>query len=213
MKDSTKQGLVAGIDKFFRGHYTPEGEIQKADLLLGFGRNNLGLVSTAASIWSRQTVGNILYTGGLGKDSGPVLKGLKLPEASYLGYMLFTQYGVPLEHIFVEDKATNGGENCRNSIALIRELGLPAASVVLLAYPASLFRLYRMMVTVGRELGFEADYQLLAIPGPESFDNPKDQDEIIAEFLRLIEWPAKGWLDPCELPSDLVEAALATKMK
>lgn len=221
MNDMTtaRRTVAEKVASYFAGFYTSPDDIMFAEIALVFGRNDSKLVDVAATLNDNQSVGYFVVTGGKGKDSGDLPR-LGLTEAGYLG-ALMRQRGIVA--VIEEYAAENGGQNCRNSIALMREEELvPAADdteaepmlMVLIAHWASLYRLYQVMETEGKKLGFRAEYRLVPTLRPEELSDG-DVDELIAEFRRLIDWPGKQnpdgspFLDPVELPADLVAEANA----
>jgi hypothetical protein len=223
MTGNANQGLAERIDAFFSAYYVPAAEAMASHVVIVFGRNDAKLADVAVELYEREEDEffvedeSFVVTGGVGKDSGQ-LPELGLSEAGYLSALMM-QRGIPGGVIYGEFAATNGGENCRNSIAVLRSYDLipdvgdeddgEITAVILVAHWASLYRLSRMMATESRKLGFQATFQLVPTPRPEELSDG-DIAELIAEFRRLIDWPNKknddgtSWLDPVDLPSDLV---------
>ena len=204
-----KSALAGAIHTFFSARYTTVENLTEGDVIFTFGRADPEVAMTASAVYKAGMAQVIVVTGGIGKDSG-LLPQLGLSEAGYL-IALMLQEGVSPTHIFGEFAAKNGGENCRNGIALLRAQELIVdeqerePSMILVGHWASLYRLYEMMQTEGRKLHFAASYQLVPTPRPEVLDE-KDIAELIAEFGRLVNWPEKGMLDDVDLPKDLVQA-------
>lgn len=185
-------------------------EPRPEDGLLVFGRKD-PLVAHAAGQAIMSGVGNFaVISGGIGKDSGD----LATSEAEYLGSELESAYPNISVAVLLETKATNGGENVRNSLDLLDRHALPyRVGLTGVAHATSVRRLTEMM----RHEAINRDTPIAHIGGIATkyeFDaqNPADQNEAMAELLRLALWPAKNWLQPQhDLPQNLVDFAADKK--
>jgi hypothetical protein len=149
-----------------------------------------------------------VITGGIGKDSGD----LQVPEAEYLAqeaekYAALTDAELP--PTFLEIQATNGGENARNSLDVIRRGKLGHNVLLAVAHGTSLRRLAHMLDHAATKRNETID-TIYRAPSEYDFNasNPADQEEALAEMKRLMDWPEKDWLLPkanAELPEDLVD--------
>lgn len=183
----------------------------KVDGAFVFCRVDKLLAQKVAELADRNLINWVLFTGGIGKDSG-VLTELEMPEAIYQAALLRWKHEVKNIKILVEPKASNGGENSRFGIdALIKE-GVIGFNIIMVAHPTSIKRLYAAHQYIAeKEKNFFANYQLVA--SDYNFDptNLIDQKESVAELLRLADWPAKGWAMPqSDLPMDLVDCVRET---
>ena len=199
------------IKKMFDYLYNPTPNLRKANGTIVFGRWDPLLAKRAAEIYKEDKTGYFLFTGGVGKDSG-YLSNLQIPEAKWQAALANVIYGVPPKRIYVEPNAQNGGENCRFSIDKIAEENLSHENIILLTHPTSLRRLRAVMEPTALEKKFKADYQNAGSNYKFNSNNTIDQQETVAELLRLADWPAKGWCSPQkDLPEDLVEYAREIK--
>lgn len=196
---SDKKVVAEAIYRFFLGFYTKAPA--KADLAFVFGRNDLSLATAACSLWYADLVRNILVTGGVGKDSGD----LTVPEADFLAeYML--RAGIPAEHILIENQATNGGQNTRFGMKKVCESGVHHKRIILVGHATNLARLWAAHTFSVRKdvpLAGLAVYELFA---PDYELQEADYPVLIAEYQRLLDWPAKDWADQVALPPELTEA-------
>ena len=149
-----------------------------------------------------------IITGGVGKDSGD----LNIPEAEYLAQeaeRYAAERGIDLRSFYLETQATNGGENARNSFDIMLQKQLGHETLTAVAHATSLRRLAHMLDHTAVERGLQVD-TIYRVPSRYEFDpsNPVDQQEVIAETKKLLDWPAKGWLQEKaagEVPADLVD--------
>jgi hypothetical protein len=222
--DRKKLDVAAAIANYFGSFYISADGLEGEGLVaFVFGRADPAVAKTAAAVFNSGLVNYVVVSGSIGKDSGP-LPALGLSEAGYL-MALMMQAGVPSVNLYGEFSARNGGENCRLGITLMQQEGLISDirypiykddldHLVLVGHWASLFRLYWQMETIGKRNGVNAMYQLIPTPQPAELSDVL-VDELIAEFRRLMDWPLKEdedgstWLDPIELPPDLVAAVKA----
>jgi len=172
-----------------------------------FGRKDPLVARAAGDLVVAGLAGGIVITGGIGKDSGDILEQGFRSEAHYLGSELDKNLSrrvpeIKPPHVVLEEEATNGGENARNSLAILAERAIDLSHMTGVAHATSARRL-------GETLKFEAEKQtggpvvVHRVPSAYRFDpkNPADQKEAAAELLRMADWPAKGWLGPqTELP-------------
>ncbi len=191
------KGLAASIYDHFCSQYTKAPVA--ADVAFVFGRNDLSLASAASWLWRGGFVKNILVTGGVGKDSGNLL----IPEADFLAEHIHGG-GVPSSSIFVEPKATNGGQNTRLGMKMVRRAEIPHKKIILVGHATNLLRLFAAHTYISREeLGIDSvEYQLFA---PRYELKEGDEEVLICEYKRLLEWPTKQWADRIDLPLALTD--------
>jgi DUF218 domain len=213
-KDLAKQ-----VYAFFCSQYVSRSDLKLADALFIFARNVRDLACEAHEIYAKRLVQQILVTGGIGKDSGDLPK-LGLSEAHYLTALMY-DFGVSADDILVESKATNGGENSRFGMQMIRDAGIESERmrIILLTHPSNGLRVLAVHTLEARKLGFTADYQLAACDWDFDENDVVQQKMLLSECLRLIEWPqhknAAGeldpWADQINVPADLYREVLAWK--
>jgi hypothetical protein len=193
--------------KIFDYLYTSSAQLKPADGLFVFCRDNPLMAAKAAELYKRGLGKYIVFTGGLGSDSG-FLARLKCPEAVFQSALARLLHGIPAETIYTEDKARNGLENSRLGLQLILDKDLPHQRLILVCHPVQLRRLAAAHLRISQELGIECNYQLAATDYQFSADNLGDQRECVKEILRLAEWPGRGIIDSLpDLPAELVEYA------
>ena len=214
MKYKEQRQLAEDVYAFFRSHYVAEDDLSVTDVIFVFGRKDAQFARVASNLY-RAGAGNILVTGGVGKDSGD-LRLLNIPEAHYLAVLMLEQ-GVAGSNLLVEPMATNGAANSRLGTEMIIKAGIPAEQIVLVGHPATLLRLSTVHTLVTRGMGFKAGYQLLAVDTDFDIDLEKDQQTILDECWRLYDYPKsteqhpQPWADPIDIPTDLLERVLAWK--
>jgi hypothetical protein len=177
--------------------------------VLAFGRKDLLVARKIFDLSHTRFADFVVITGGIGKDSGD----LAVPEAEYLAQGLSdiaNAHNADLPPVFTETQARNGAENARNSLLLMERAKLDyRPGITTVAHATSARRLAAGLeheaVTSGKPIE-----KIYRVPTDYKFDpaNLADQEEAVAEMLRLAEWPNKNWLQPQpDLPADLVDFA------
>ena len=171
----------------------------KANGAFVFCRDDPLVAKKTATLFQNNLIDYAMFTGGIGKDSG-YLTDLQLPEAKWQAALLNLIYQIPSKQIYVEPHATNGGECCRFGIDTVVNNSLPHQDLIIVCHPTSLRRTSATLEMEAKKKGFKSNYQRIGTDYIFNANNPQDQQEAIAELIRLTDWPAKGW---CTLQEDL----------
>lgn len=194
--------------ELFEFHSAPETPQDPVGAVV-FGRKDMLVAKAFADLAQVEMVKWAIITGGVGKDSGD----LQIPEAEYLAQaaeLYAGKWRIILPPFYLETQAKNGGENCRNSLDVIRRARLQQDyRITAVAHATSLRRLAHTLRHTAVELGLMINV-INREPSRHQFDpsNPADRDEVIAETKRLLDWPAKGWLQQeaaDEVPPNLAD--------
>jgi hypothetical protein len=131
-------------------HGTPPTSSQPADILVVFGAADPQLAYDAAQLHNRGEVSYVVFTGGMGKDSGP-LTALRIAEADFLASVAVAA-GLPPDVILIERNAKNAAQNAALALRSAASAGLIkiGTTVASLAPAQRSRRLYE-------ELRFQAD--------------------------------------------------------
>ena len=175
-----------------------------------FGRADPIVARAAGELAIANLAEIMVITGGVGKDTGDLLKRGYRSEAHYLGARLeedAKRNNYRLPEVVLEEKATNGGENARYSLDILTNAGIDTGTMTAVAHATSARRLAETLKhETGKKTGKSSVVHIK--PSAYSFDplNPSDRDEAAAELLRLADWPEKGLLGKqTDLPEELVE--------
>ena len=167
------------------------------------------IAKRAAEFYHSFLVDYIMFTGGIGKDSGD-LASKGLTEATYQRKLAIEKHFIPSSNIYTETKATNGGENCRFGIDMLLENNLRHKDLIIVCHATSLRRVAATFEVEAAKKNFKTNIRQARTNYQFNPENPIDQQEASAELLRLADWPAKGWCTAqADLPQDLVEYARA----
>jgi hypothetical protein len=195
------RSVAVAVQKFFSTFYVESpNRCLVADIALVFGRYDPSYISLVETLWQMKKVSKILISGGIGKDSGP-LHELKIPEAHYIASCLLAK-GVPASALIIEPNATNGAENSRMMLSILRHMRIKPHSGICVGHPTNLLRLWSTYQIIAQtefpELIFPC--QLLPTQWPVKIDDVV----LIDECRRLRDWPAKEWSVSIEIPSSIL---------
>ena len=122
--------------------YTAD-ELSCCDAILAFGCADPMVASRAAELYLQGWAPRLVFSGGLGKGTQGRLA--KSEAECYADIAL--SMGVPEEHMILETKSTNTGENLRFTYELIRHLKVRRAIVVHQPNMGKRTRFCRLLIT------------------------------------------------------------------
>lgn len=179
-------------------------EPRRCDVAVVLGSHDLGVATCAADLYHRGYFPRMVITGA---NSPSTLT--RFPRGEAVHYREHALgMGVPDEAILVEPEATNTGENLRFSRALLEDAGIMAHSVMFVCKPYMERRAHataRMLwpeadtVCASARTGFD-DY--LGTVG----DDRLVMDTMVGDLQRVMEYPARGFSAPQEVPDRVREA-------
>lgn len=185
---------------------TDEPDLQRADLIVGFGHFDLRIARQCATLWQRQLAPRILFTGGVGAGSAD----LGQPEAEAFATELQDVLpSFPSTELLIESRSTNTGDNVRFALALLDEAGWDIKSAIMVATP---FRQRRVNLTWSKVTG-GIPHQ--SAPPPSSLDQDialfaaKGENltaQLPGEIERLQTYPSRGWIDAIAIPEAVLAA-------
>lgn len=177
--------------------------IDRADGILVFGSNDLRVAAHAASLYLEGLAPWILFSGARGRmtEHWPVTEAEAMARVA-------ADAGVPGEHILVEDRATNTGENIRYSRELLAARGLSPASILVVQKPYMERRTFAalevqwpgMAVRISSPPVAFGDYFTEELP-------PALVIEAMAgDFRRILDYPALGFASPQPVTEEALQA-------
>lgn len=192
---------------------SPEGEARDADLIVGFGHFDPKIAATCGALFRAGAADRILFTGGIGAGTAD----LGRPEAEFFADELRRHApDIPERAVLTETASTNTAENLRLSEIVLRN-GWPGKTfssglrrVVLVA---NAYRQRRVWLTA-RKVYPRVTY--VNCPPATSYAEEKklfaekgqDLDHLLrGELRRIVEYPAKGYIEACDIPESIREFA------
>jgi uncharacterized SAM-binding protein YcdF (DUF218 family) len=187
-------------------------EAEPYDAVIGFGTFDLSLPRFCGDLRERGYARRIIFTGGVGAGTGD----LGGPEADvWLAALARSHPAIDIDHVIVENRSTNTGENVRFTGDLLRAahpalaLGVGVRRVIVVTAPSRLRRVGLTMrrqhpgVHVTRQLPsvtMTADAALYARQGIDY------RGHLAGELDRIVAYPERGWIVSEPLPT-AVESA------
>lgn len=183
-------------------------EPEKCDLILGCGCANLEIPVTCSKLWKAGYANQILFTGGLGKITKDTFS---KPEAEIFCEIAIKQ-GVPRNHIFLETKSTNTGDNFRFSLKVIEKEKLTASRILIVHSRLSQRRTFsaakkvlvgKELIITSPELTFEEWIQRL-----ETMEEVRAKEIIsvlVGDIQRMVIFPQFGWQVKQEMPEEVIQ--------
>jgi uncharacterized SAM-binding protein YcdF (DUF218 family) len=179
-------------------------ELRRCDAAVGLGSHDLGVATYAAELFHRGLYPVIVFTGG----STPTTRD-RFPRGEAVHYREHAlALGVPDAVILVDPEATNTGANIVNSRALLAAAGYRPESLLLISKPYAERRSYAAV----RKLWPEVDVVCASMPirYGEYVQSIGDErlviDMMVGDLQRIIEYPARGFAVPQDVPQEVVTA-------
>jgi uncharacterized SAM-binding protein YcdF (DUF218 family) len=105
--------------------------LEKADCIMALGSHDTRVAKRAAELYLKGYAPYIVFSGGLGR----LTEGLwTLPEADTFARIAI-EMGVPADHILVENRSTNTGENIALSYQLLEKHHIQVHKLILVQKP------------------------------------------------------------------------------
>lgn len=177
----------------------------KADMILALGSHDKRVPGYAADLYLSGCAPLLVCTGGLGR----ITMGLWTePEAAIFG-RICRDKGVPPEHLLLECKATNTGENFTFTRSLLKEQGIMPKSGLIVCKPY----MNKRALAAGQKQWPEVCWSVGTpdIAFEEYYPGGPSEQEIsimVGDLFRLQTYAEKGFQVPVEIPEDVWHAGL-----
>ena len=187
--------------------YTAD-ELSCCDAILAFGCADPMVASRAAELYLQGWAPRLVFSGGLGKGTQGRLA--KSEAECYADIAL--SMGVPEEHMILETKSTNTGENLRFTYELIRHLKVRRAIVV---HQPNMGK--RIRATLQKQWP-DRDTAFLIAPADRSLESYLERlgscglaeedivSNIVGDLQRMDLYARQGFQVPVEMPREAWEA-------
>jgi uncharacterized SAM-binding protein YcdF (DUF218 family) len=193
--------LAQRIWDYHRLHH----RVAAADVILVLCSHDMSVAARGAELWLAGWAPLLVYSGGLG---GITRRMWTEPEADRFARVAVAM-GVPPEHILIENRSTNTGENVRFTRQLLHDRGSDPERVILVQKPYMERRSYatfhkvwpgKDVIVTSPEAGFD-DY--LARYSNESLTVDEVVSIMVGDLQRIRLYPAKGFQIEQPIPEDV----------
>ncbi|PWT71886.1 MAG: hypothetical protein C5B59_16960 [Bacteroidetes bacterium] len=192
------------LAKILWDYHQVNHRIEKADAILTLGSHDLRVANRSAELWLQGYSPLLIFSGGLGNFTQSVWTE---PEADQFARIAI-EMGVPADHILLENKSTNTGENIMFTQQLLKKRGIDPASFIVVQKP---YMERRSLATFKKHW---PDKKITVTSPQVSFeDYPNDEiplerviNIMVGDLQRIKVYPEKGFQIFQEIPDEVWEA-------
>jgi DUF218 domain len=182
--------------------------LQKADCIFVLGSHDPSVADYAVQLYHEGYAPYIIYSGGIISPIGE-LRNTTLKTEAEAFFDISVEKGVPTEAIFLENKATNTGENFIFTKQLLQDKMLNFKRFILIQKPYMLRRTYATGMVQFNEFEFTVSAlpdtyeEYLARCEVNNIPKPKIISNMTGDLQRLKIYPSKGFLIEMPIPDDV----------
>jgi len=178
-------------------------ELSPSDGILVFGSNDLRVAEHAVLLFHKGLAPWILFSGARGRMTQDWAE----TEAEAMARVA-RECGVPEEAIFIENKATNTGENIRFSRELLSSQRIRISTAIVVQKPYMERRTIAALEVQWPEVSFRASSPALGFEDYCAGDLTPElvTSAMAGDFQRILNYPALGFASAQETPEEVMEA-------
>jgi uncharacterized SAM-binding protein YcdF (DUF218 family) len=178
-------------------------QLTPADGILVFGSNDLRVAEHAVELFKAGLGPWILFSGARGR----MTEDWPETEAATMA-ALARANGVPDECVFVEDRATNTGENIRFSRELLANAGLALARITVVQKPYMERRTLAALDVQWRGVDCQVSSPTFGFAGYCTAELPPQLviEAMVGDFQRILDYPALGFASEQAVPAEVLAA-------
>lgn len=197
------QEIIELSGKLWDYHHM-QHSLQKADCILALGSHDLRVAERAADLYLQGMAPLLICSGGLGNLTKEYWTE---PEADQFA-RIAREKGVPAEHILVENKSTNTGENIRFTQELLAVKGLDPQSFIVVQKPYMERRSYATFKKHWPEKNLMVTSPLLSFEEYPNDEIPLERviHIMVGDLQRIKFYPERGFQVYQEIPGDVWES-------
>lgn len=193
--------------KILWDYHVLEHTVVPSDCIIIFCSNDLRVADHAATLFEDKIAPYIICSGGVAHQDDLLATGWNDPEAIVFKNKL-VELGVPNGSIFVEDRASNTGENARYSKVLVKKYIADCKSITLVQKP---FMERRSYATLTKE--WPQVFCRVTSPPISFHDWCRDEQEkvkivniLVGDTQRIWVYGEKGFMVQQDVPDPVTEA-------
>jgi uncharacterized SAM-binding protein YcdF (DUF218 family) len=163
---------------------------KKADAIIVFGSHDIRFAERAADLYHQQ-LAPIIISGGLGRLTK---NKFKKTEAETLAEII-VKSDVPRSAVYLEERATNTGENCQFTKALIEKEGLNVQTAIIVQKPYMERRTFATVKKQWPELSFTVTSPNISMRRYPNANISKQAmiNTMLGDLQRISEYPEHGF--------------------
>ncbi|GBF44643.1 hypothetical protein LPTSP2_39460 [Leptospira ellinghausenii] len=178
--------------------------LPKTDLIFVLCSHDIRVAHYAVDLYKKKLANRILFSGGLNFFTKNIFPNSEAETFAQIAL----QNEIPKEHIFVENKSTNTGENIQFSKKLLQDYKLTINSIIAIQKPSMTLRIKQALLKQWPDIEFHIsspDYSL--IDAPHSHINLfMIINEIVGDLHRIILYPKLGFQTHTIIPESIISA-------
>lgn len=199
ISDADRQDAQIIWDYHQMGH-----DPRPCDAGVGLGSHDLGVATLAADLYHAGLFPVLVFTGA---NSSTTLARFPRGEAVHYAEQAMT-LGVPQSAIIIEPEATNTGQNISYSRRVLADAGITPSSVMLVSKPYMQRRSYATAWKLWPEVSVVCVSEDLSL---DDYIKQIGDDKLVIDMLggdlqRVIEYPAREFAIPQEVPAEVDDA-------
>lgn len=175
--------------------------LKRTDAIFALGSSDLRVAERAVQLYKAGYAPAIIFSGRSGRITQDTLAKSEVEAFADVA----RASGVPDEHIYLEDRSTNTGENIVFTKQLIEEVGLNIRSMILVHKPYMERRTYATFMKQWPEMKFLVTSPQMSYEEYPTTDLPKELviSIMVGDLQRIREYPKQGFQIPQEMPDDV----------
>jgi uncharacterized SAM-binding protein YcdF (DUF218 family) len=205
-----EQNIDFCAKKIYDYHFMKQ-PLQKSDCIFVLGSHDPSVADYAVQLFHEGYAPFIIYSGGVERAIGTLRNNKPKTEAEAF-WDISIEKGVPSNAIFLENEATNTGENFIFTKKLLKEKKLDFKRFILVQKPYMLCRTYATA-----KIQF-ADFDFSVSAFPDSYEEyvarslsnniNKDRfiNNMVGDLQRIKIYPTKGFTIEMDIPDDVWDA-------
>jgi uncharacterized SAM-binding protein YcdF (DUF218 family) len=179
-------------------------QVQPSDCIMVLGSHDLRVAKRGAELWLKGYAPWLIFSGGLGNFTRDMWTEAEADKFARIAIEL----GVPSQHIIIENRSTNTGENIQFTKKILDQRGIYPDSFILVQKPYMERRTFATFMK-------QWPGQKILVTSPQiSFEEYPTQEIplerviaiMVGDLQRIKDYPAKGFQTFQEIPPEVWQA-------
>lgn len=196
--------IIKDAARILWNYHLMHHDLKKSDIIFALGSHDLRVGERAASLYLEGYAPLIVMSGGLGNLTRDMWTESEADQFAQIAI----QMGVPKQHILIENRSTNTGENIQFSRRLLQEKGISVNDLILVQKPYMERRSYATIKKQWPEPDVLVTSPQLSFEDYPNSDIPMERviNIMVGDLQRIITYPDKGFQIKQEVPDDVMKA-------